>query len=91
MSSMPISSHCICPWLSVSAGRRDGPAEDHPGHLVHAFDHIIRALPKQRAGDIAAARQRQFEILEGGQVLVDGRRWNLRPMPTARFPAPCGR
>ena len=48
--------------------------KDHGGDLVHALDHLLGAFPEQRADDVTAARHRQFEILEHGEVFVDGRR-----------------
>ena len=57
------------PLLLAVAERFGGPIElllqkDHRGDLAHALDHLVGALPEQRADDVAAARHRQFEILE---------------------------
>ena len=66
------------PLLLAVAERFGGPVElvlqeDHRGDLANARDHLVGALPEQRAEHVAAARQRQFEILEHGEVFIDGR------------------
>jgi hypothetical protein len=66
--------------LLLAVAQRFGEAIDllfeknRPRDVVHAFDDVRRALPEQRADDVAAARNRDFEVLENGKVLVDRRR-----------------
>ena len=74
MSSMPISSHCFCPWDSVpaSAARCAGQPDD----LEDVVDVI--ALGGCQAGDERlperlVAPERELEILEHRQLLEHGR------------------
>jgi len=76
------------PLLLSVAERFSGPIElllqiDHGGDLTNALDDLIGAFSEQRTGDVAAARQRQFEIFEHGEVFIDGRRLEFSTDATA--------
>ena len=64
--------------LSVAQGLRQPIEvilqEDHLRDLVHALLDLLGPVPEQRADDVAAERQRELEVLEDGEVLVDRRR-----------------
>src|SRR4029079_6564895 len=57
--------------------------EDHRGHVLHLLADLLGPLPEQRTGDVAATRQREFEILEHGEVFVDRGGLELAPDPEA--------
>ena len=78
ISSMPISSHCFWPWLRNSrVGVELVLQEDHLGDFLDAVAHRGVALEGQRAEHGAAARKRNLEILEHGEVVIDRRRLEL--------------
>jgi hypothetical protein len=63
--------------LSMTEGLRR-PIEmvaqkDHGGDVLHPLADLLGALPEQGAGDVAAARYREFEIFEHREVFVDRR------------------
>jgi len=47
--------------------------KDHGGDVLHPLADLLGALPEQGAGDVAAARYREFEIFEHREVFVDRR------------------
>src|SRR5216683_2745883 len=48
--------------------------KDHARDFTYPADHVLGALPEQRARDITAARDGDFEIFEHCEVFVDRRR-----------------
>src|SRR5215475_1760826 len=51
--------------------------KDHFGHFGHPLSDLLGPAPEQRARHVAAARQRQLEVLEHGEILIDRRRLEL--------------
>ena len=78
ISSMPISSHCFWPWLSWPASvSRLVLQEDHLGDLLDPLAHLASRWKVERAEHRAAARERDLQVLEHREVLVDRRRLEL--------------